>query len=195
MSHNRAHKGDTAASVVQKCSREQWWSLFLVAMPPKKSHVLKTAWKGHSLQMIVMSGASHLTGAFSGVMSVMFCFFCFFCVFVDVKRPYYYYYCCCCCCYYYYVLLLLLLLLLLPFILLQNPPYTYTTLQPYKHEVVMRICKLICARAWHCIAINPRLPFQLTAQAISQNSFIESFVKRLHNKNILITILVNTVVF
>ena len=33
---SRAHKGDTAASVVQKCSREQWWSLFLVAMPPKK---------------------------------------------------------------------------------------------------------------------------------------------------------------
>ena len=36
VSHNRAHKGDTAASVVQKCSREQWWSLFLVAMPPQK---------------------------------------------------------------------------------------------------------------------------------------------------------------
>ena len=139
--------------------------------------------------MIVMSGASHLTGAFSGV---MFCFFCFLCVFVDVKRPYYYYYYCCCCCYYYYYYYLLLLL---PFILLQNPPYTYTTLQPYKHEVVLRICKLICARAWHCIAINPRLLFQLTAQAISQNSFIENFVKRLHNKNILITILLNTVVF
>ena len=29
-------KGSPAASVVQKCSREQWWSLFLVAMPPKK---------------------------------------------------------------------------------------------------------------------------------------------------------------
>ena len=96
-------------------------------------------------------------------------FFCFLCVFVDVKRPYYYYYYCCCCCYYYYYYPLLL----------QNPPYTYTTLQPYKHEVVLRICKLICARAWHCIAINPRLPFQLTAQAISQNSFIENFVKTL----------------
>ena len=98
-------------------------------------------------------------------------FFCFLCVFVDVKRPYYYY-CCCCyyyyyCCYYYY------------YYYYYYPLYYYKTpltpIQPF-NPISMR---LSCVYV-NCIAINPRLPFQLTAQAISQNSFIENFVKTLN---------------
>ena len=96
-------------------------------------------------------------------LGVMFCSFCFF-VFFDVKRPYHYY------------CTKTLYTTTKPPLHLYNP----STLKTYKREVVLRICKLICAlrkcaslalHCTHCIAINPRLPFQLTAQAISQNCF------------------------